>query len=76
MMSVNRRHSIFGDYILVNKKGSPADVSADVLSEVKDYNALWVQYAREVASTWGASPTEKGFAEWLNKITKEASNGE
>lgn len=68
------KHSIFGNYILVDKKHSPANVSTATLTEIRDYNALWSKYTKDIASKWGTSgiPTEKGFAEWLAQITKEA----
>ena len=69
-----RRHSIFGDYILADKKHSSADVPDDVLAKIRDYNALWSRYAKDVVGKWGLAsvPTEKGFAEWLNKKIEEA----
>jgi len=76
-MSSVRKYSIFGDYVLVNKNSSPVDIPDDILTELRDYNTLWSRYAKEISGKWGLGsiPTEKGFAEWLAKLTREVSNG-
>ena len=77
-MSSVRRHSIFGDYILVDKPHPRTNVPVgDVLADIRDYNALWGRYAKEVSGEYGSILTEKGFEKWLqNQMKKEAKNAE
>ena len=75
---IDRKHSIFGDYILVDKKPPSAGELKDAHAEIVNYNALWGKYISVVVGKWGIGslPTEKGFAEWLQKQgRKEQVNG-
>jgi hypothetical protein len=76
---IERRHSIFGDYILGGKTPPPPNAGLkEARTEIADYNTLWEKYTSEVVSKWGISslPTEKGFSKWLQKQIEEVSNGE
>ena len=72
---VARRHSIFGDYILVDKKSPSADELSKAQVEIADYNALWRKYTNETSGKWGSMLTKKGFAKWLQQQVEEVSSG-
>lgn len=76
-MSINHKHSIFGDYLTGDVKSIPVDELDGTLLEIEDYNALWRRYTNEILGKWGLGsiPTEKGFEEWLQRQLKEVSNG-
>ena len=74
---VVRKHSIFGDYILVDKRHSLGSEAKDgLIVEIESYNILWRRYSSEIG--WSSIPTEEGFIKWLQKHNKrkEEQNAE
>jgi len=64
-----RRHSIFGDFFIRDKKSPPP--TDEELKDLELYNKLWRMYFNEECSGWGSWPTKGGFERWLQRKVRE-----